>query len=55
MKARITRLNASYVNGKISYDQYRAEARKLLMPLDWQRRIKYENTLFASIGNSVYF
>lgn len=49
MKARIKRLNALFIDGMIDNTTYAAEAAKLLRPLDWQRRLQFENMLFTTI------
>lgn len=49
MKAKITRLNSLYVSGCIDCIEYKKQAHILLDPMDWQRRIQYENMLLASI------
>ena len=49
MKAKITRLNALYASGGIDCIEYKTRAMRLLAPMDWQKRIQYENMLFTSV------
>ena len=47
MKEQIKRLNRAFINGDLDNSAYVAEAYKLLRGMDWQKRIQYENMLFA--------
>lgn len=47
MKSRILALNVLFINNEIDLATYKAMAEKILRTLDWQRRIQYENLLFA--------
>ena len=49
MKSQISALNAAYASGEITIEQYEAQAKRLLRPLDWQRRIKYANLLYITV------
>lgn len=46
MKAKIRGLNRLYADSRISFNEYRREAERLLRNLDWQKRIQYENMLY---------
>jgi len=45
--SRIKKLNAQLLGNLITHDVYKREVATILCPLDWQKRIQFENMTLA--------